>query len=111
MNRHQARKIVAEAAGVSIERKPIGNRPLKGRRAHYKLLVNGQSVGTVRARTMRNRDTLDGWGPSRTGFEAGGQMVATQAEAERHLLQRQLTLINASLPTDVARAALAALTQ
>jgi len=69
-----------------------------GKRCHYRLLFNGIDLGTVRGVMSFGHDKLMGRRQPRSwGYEAGGRISTSKDDAERHLLARQLTLVNSDL--------------
>jgi hypothetical protein len=81
-----------------------------GRWPKYVLSVDGANLGRIERTIARGCDRMMGRRQSAwDGWRAGGKVSATREEAERHLIGRQLTVINPTLTPEQARAALAEL--
>jgi len=93
-----------------IERKPFPGKKSEGRWAHYFLVIDGNNYGTVERINAVGSDRLAGRAqPRYDAWSAGGRQMESQAKAERHLVGRELTVLNPTFPEDVVRAALAQL--
>ncbi len=87
---------------LSIERVPVGTAKLTGKRCHYRFVVEGVDLGTVRGTIAVGCDRLLGRRQQRYwSYEAGGIQAESQDEAEVHLLGRQLTVINSDLSDEM----------
>lgn len=81
---------------------------LKGRKIKYQLVIDGEDYGSVERVPVQGKSGI-GRNDRYTAWRAGGKDAATQEGAERHLVRRQLTLINAWVPAEKVHRALEAL--
>ena len=97
------------ATTVTIERIAIpgSGRKTEGRWAWYSLVADGVDLGTIKGTWSVGSDRIMGRKQERwASFRAGGRELPTIAEAELHLIGRQLTVLNPRLTVDQVRAAL-----